>query len=95
MSRCVFGVGFSLVCYVYSCAVVCFEPHSLLVVCTRDPLLGQCLMFYFETTPPVSTPTFFDCFRGLRSFHVRFLPSRLTRFQAVPHLHGHYLLWIM
>ena len=47
MSRCVFGFGFSLVCYVYSCELVCFEPHYLLVVCTRDPLLGQCVYVLF------------------------------------------------
>ena len=62
VSRCVFGVGFSLVGYVYSRGLVCFEPHYLLVVCTRVPLLGQCV-FYFDITPPVSTPTLFDCFR--------------------------------
>ena len=47
MSHCVFGVGFSLVCYVYSSRLVCFEPHDLLVVCTRDPLLGQCVYVLF------------------------------------------------
>ena len=47
LSRCVFGVGFSLVCYVYSSELVCFEPHYLLVVCTRDPLLGQCVYVLF------------------------------------------------
>ena len=55
VSRCVFGVGFSLVCNVYSSVLVCFEPHYLLVVCTRDPLLCQCV-FYFETTPPSRPP---------------------------------------
>ena len=52
----VFGVGFSLVCNVYSKVVVCFEPHSLLVVCTRDPLLclRGCLLFWNHS--PVPTP---------------------------------------
>ena len=57
MSRCVFGFGFSLVCYVYSCELVCFELHYLLVVCTRDPLLGQRVyVFYFEITSPSRPP---------------------------------------
>ena len=47
LSRCVFGFGFSLVCYVYSSELVCFEPHYLLVVCIRDPLLGQCVYVLF------------------------------------------------
>ena len=47
LSRSVFGVGFSLVCYVYSRGLVCFEPHYLLVVCTRVPLLGQCVYVLF------------------------------------------------
>ena len=47
VSRCVFGFGFSLVCYVYSSGLVCFEPHYLLVVCTRYPLLGQCVYVLF------------------------------------------------
>ena len=77
VSCCVFGFGFSLVCYVYSSRFICFEPHYLLVVCTRDPQLGQCV-----------DPHVLRLLPGLRSFHVRFLPSRLTRFRAV-------LLWIM
>ena len=94
MSRCVFGFGFSLVGYVYSSELVCFEPHYLLVVCTRDPLLCQCVCFILKSLPRLD-PHVLRLLPGLRSFHVRFLPSRLTRFQAVPHLHGHYLLWIM
>ena len=43
-------------------------------------------VFYFETTLPCRPPHFRRLLPGLRSFHVRFLPSRLTRFQAVPHL---------
>ena len=93
MSRCVFGVGSCLVGYVYSRGLVLFWaslPVSRLH--SWSPVMS---VFYFETTLPSRPPHFRRLLPGLRSFHVRFLPSRLTRFQAVPHLHGHYLLWIM
>ena len=62
--RCVFGFGFSLVCYVYSCRIsFCFEPHYLLVVCTRDPLLRQCVYVLFSNSLPLRDPHVFDCFR--------------------------------
>ena len=80
--RVVFGFGFSLVCYAYSRVLVCFEPHYLLVVCTRDPLLRQCVYVLFWSHSPVSTPTFFDCFRVYAvstsaSFHLVWLDSEL------------------
>ena len=77
LSRCVFGFGFSLVCYVYSSRLVCFEPHYLLVICTRDPLLGQCVYVLFWSHSPVSTPTFFDCF-----FFVFFSPESCDQIQG-------------
>ena len=53
-----------------------------------------CICFILKSLPRLD-PHILRLLPGLRSFHVRFLPSRLTRFRAVPHLHDHYVLWIM
>ena len=94
LSRCVFGVGSCLVGYVYSRGLVLFWaslPVSRLH--SWSPVMSVCLLFWNHSS--VSTPPRSSIASGSTQFHVRFLPSRLTRFQAVPHLHGHYLLWIM